>query len=114
MSDNEYAHGLFLVTATSTVGTPSGDPAESTLQALPDVYSIDLNRPQNMGCYAQGQSTADDAVTCPPLGTVVEGGLPAKPLSWFVRERLGTTLNESISTSVLAAMPTESMRLRCP
>ena len=63
------------------------------------VQSIDLEQPQNTGCYAQGSqglvpryflgSAVRSAPTAPPLGLVSEGPPPLRPVSWQVSERLG-------------------------
>ena len=64
------------------------------------LQTLDLEQPQNNGCYAQGFQGAvpryaltdpsPRAVpTCPPLGLISEGHVPPRPVSWRVRERLG-------------------------
>jgi hypothetical protein len=69
------------------------------------VQTIDLEQPQNMGCYAQGfqggvpRYALDEPwprtfPTGPPLGLIAEGHAPRRPVSWFVRERLGSVGDE--------------------
>jgi hypothetical protein len=91
VSTNEYAHAFFMVSATSGAGTPYTLPIDS-----PDVYPGDLNIPQIVGCFAQGQGTVDDPVTLPPLGVINDGAVPLRPVSWLVRERLSSVADRSI------------------
>lgn len=85
VSTNEYAHAFFLIAATAGAGTPYTLPVDD-----PVVYPADLNIPQNSSCFAQGQGTPSAPVTLPPLGVVLDGGIPAKPVAWKVRERLSS------------------------
>jgi hypothetical protein len=87
-SANLYAHAFFMVTASNTLGAPltTADHYPVTAGA---VYPADVNVAQNYGCYAQGQASATAPVTLPALGTVVDGHVPPRPVSWNVRERLG-------------------------
>ncbi len=91
VSTNEYAHAFFMVTTTSGPGTPYTLPVAS-----PAVYPADLNIPQHVGCFAQGQGTPEAPVTLPPLGAVLDGGIPARPVSWLVRERLSSADDRAI------------------
>lgn len=98
-SNDDYAACLFMVTASepvdgSSVATPV--PLHAT-----QVHALDLNQPQNNGCFAQGLqggvprylATSDDhgtEPTNPPLGLVAEGsGGPRRPVQHRVRERVG-------------------------
>jgi hypothetical protein len=69
------------------------------------VQTIDLEQPQNTGCYAQGfqggvpRYALDEPLprtipTGPPLGLIAEGHAPRRPVSWLVRERLGSAGDE--------------------
>lgn len=79
-------------------------PDESRVAVVPMdatvVQTIDLEQPQNCGCYAQGQQGGAPRIaleqpapraipTAPPLGLVSDGAVPPRPVSWLVRERLG-------------------------
>lgn len=89
ISTSTYSHAMVMVMATPTLGFPTGTPMVSVPVAAPSVMPADLNRPQNFGVYAQGQSNGTTAITCPPLGVISDGGLPCRPSSWLVRERRG-------------------------
>jgi hypothetical protein len=96
ISTNAYAHGFLMVMATPTLGFPSGATMTSVPIAAPAVYAADLNRAQNFGVYAQGRSNGTAEITCPPLGVITDGGLPARPISWLVRERRGDAADRSV------------------
>jgi hypothetical protein len=95
LSDHEYACGFIMVTATPLLGTPAVA-LPSLPSAYPQALSVDFTVPQLHGCYAQGQAGATSAVTAPPLGTIVDGALPARPISWLVRERAGHIYDRKI------------------
>jgi hypothetical protein len=92
LSTNAYACGMIMVSATSALGTPSEPlPVFPLMSVVPStqVLPADYNLAQDWGCYAQGQSAVGALVTAPPLGTIVDGGLPARPVAWLVRARDG-------------------------
>jgi hypothetical protein len=63
------------------------------------VQTLDLEQPQNIGCFQQGmqggvpRSTLADALgaelTSPPLGLIPEGHSPSRPVAYRRREMLG-------------------------
>lgn len=98
VSANECACLMALLVATepTTGGVTRAVPVHATA-----IQTIDLEQPQNTGCYAQGMqggvpryALTDPAPkripTAPPLGLLSEGATPPRPVSWLVRERLGS------------------------
>lgn len=97
-SNYQCYSGLLLLTATeqttgASVVTPV--PVHAT-----QVQTIDLDQPQNTGCYAQGRQgnvprylLTDPAPkarpTCPAMGLISEGNSPVRPSKWETREMLG-------------------------
>lgn len=98
-SNASFASGLFMLIGSEQQdggGVISPIPFDAT-----DLVPLDLNQPQNNGCFAQGfqggvpraNLLADpprSAVTAPPLGLISDGAsLPRRPVAFRVRERIG-------------------------
>lgn len=98
-SADDYATACFMLTASEM------QDGSSTVTAVPlhatQVHALDLNQPQNNGCFAQGlqggaprnyafSPAPGTAPTNPPLGLIAEGtGGWRRPVQHYVRERVG-------------------------
>jgi hypothetical protein len=102
-SANRTCCFMALIIATERTDGPSEVTAVPVHASV--VQTIDLEQPQNTGCYAQGfqggvpRWALDEPwprriPTAPPLGLIAEGHAPPRPVSWLVRERLGSADDE--------------------
>jgi hypothetical protein len=98
-STSNHAAALFLVTASERYDGTSVA-VQVPLHAT-QIHALDLNQPQNNGCFAQGMqgksprylaTSLDPSAepTNPPLGLIAEGmGGWRRPVQYRVRERVG-------------------------